>query len=108
MNNQKVIQTLVWELEWEYNEMLPILTNITKEVAQWKPSPQARTLETIKEWNQKGNEWLSKQELDPLSTIEYKVIHLAQCKKMYEDYAFGTKSLKWRYLECPEWPYSLD
>jgi len=108
MKMQEIIQTLVWQLEWQYKMMRPVLNDISKEIAQWKPSPQARTLKVIKEWSQKGNEWLSKQNFDPVSTIEYKIIHLAQCKQMYENYAFGSKSLKWSDLECPEWPSAFE
>ena len=99
---------MIWQLEWTYNMILPVLNEIPEKFAQWTPTKHTQTLETLKERNQKGDEWLSKQNLDLLSTIEYKVIHLAQCKLMYDNYAFGNKSLKWQELEYPTWPTSLD
>jgi uncharacterized damage-inducible protein DinB len=85
-----------------------LLVKILKEEAQWSPSPYSRTLETIKQWNEKGNEWIITQTLDPVSTIEYKVVHIAQCKLMYDEYAFREGVLNWSDLECPEWPHSID
>jgi len=72
------------------------------------PSPHSRTLKTIKQWNEKGNEWITTQTLDPVSTIEYKVIHLAQCKLMYDEYAFREGGLNWSDIESPEWPNCID
>ncbi|MFX0052635.1 MAG: hypothetical protein ACFFAJ_18040 [Candidatus Hodarchaeota archaeon] len=61
---------------------------ISKEEAKRKPKPYSKTLDTLRQWNEKGNEWISSQSLDPISTIEFKVVHLAQCKQMYDEYAF--------------------
>jgi hypothetical protein len=99
---------MIWELEKGFQELVQLLVKILKEEAQWSPSPYSRTLETIKQWNEKGNEWIITQTLDPVSTIEYKVVHIAQCKLMYDEYAFREGVLNWSDLECPEWPHSID
>ncbi|MFX0182908.1 MAG: DinB family protein [Candidatus Hodarchaeota archaeon] len=109
MNKQrKIVQMMIWELEIGFQELVQLLAKIPKEEAQWNPSPYSRTLETIKQWNKKGNEWIATQKLDPVSTIEYKVVHLAQCKLMYDEYAFREGTLNWNDLECPEWPHCVD
>ncbi|MFX1547198.1 MAG: DinB family protein [Promethearchaeota archaeon] len=107
MTDQKKVQLMIWELENGFQELIHTLEGISKEEAQWKPSYHSRTLEIIKQWNIKGDEWILSQNLDPISTIEYKVIHLAQCKQMYNEYAFKEGILKWSDLESPEWPNSL-
>lgn len=108
MKQTKVVQMMIWELDRSYQLLLGTLIEISKEEAQWKPSPHARTLETIRQWNMKGNEWFSAQKLDPISTIEFKVIHLAECKEMYDEYAFRDRTLTWSELESPEWPICRD
>lgn len=103
-----MIQLMIWELERGFQGLIDTLTDITTEEAKWKPSLRSKTLETIRQWNEKGNEWIAEQLLDPLSTIEFKVVHLAQCKQMYDEYAFREGSLNWKDLECLEWPLSID
>jgi len=95
---------MIWELERGFQELVQTLNEISKEEAQWRLTPRSRTLEIIRQWNEKGNEWVSAQTLDPISTIEYKVIHVAQCKLMYDEYAFREGALNWSELESPEWP----
>jgi len=95
---------MIWELERGFQGLVQTLNEIPKEEAQWKLTPHSRTLEIIKQWNEKGNDWVSAQTLDPISTIEYKVVHIAQCKQMYDEYAFREGTLNWRDLESPEWP----
>lgn len=95
---------MIWELERGFQGLVHTLNEIPKEEAQWRLTPHSRTLEIIKQWNEKGNEWVSAQTLDPISTIEYKIVHIAQCKQMYDEYAFREGTLNWRDLESPEWP----
>ncbi|MFQ5977986.1 MAG: DinB family protein [Candidatus Heimdallarchaeota archaeon] len=108
MTEAKAIQLMIWELERGYKQVKHILEIVSKEEAQWQPSSNAKTLETIHQWNVQGNQWLEDGKFDPLSTIEYKVLHLAQCKVMYDEYAFRERTLTWPELECPEWPHSKE
>lgn len=107
MNKQKIVPMMIWELERGFQELVQTLNEISKKEAQWRLTPRSRTLEIIRQWNEKGNEWVSAQKLDPISTIEYKVIHVAQCKLMYDEYAFREGTLNWSDLESPEWPNSI-
>ena len=49
------VQMMMWELNRGYQLLSQTLKEILKEEAQWKPSPNARTLETLRQWNKKGN-----------------------------------------------------
>ncbi len=108
MRKVRIVQMMMWELDRGYQLLSQTLKEIMKEEAQWKPSPNPRTLKTLRQWNRKGNEWLSAQNLDPLSSIEFKVTHLAACKLMYDDYAFRNGTLTWNELESPEWPFCRE
>ncbi len=105
---RKIISMLEQELNNVFQELVKSLEKISKEEAQWLPSSNSMTLDTIKQWNEKGNVWIKSQTLDPLSTIEFKVIHLAQCKLMYDEYAFRDGILNWCDIESPEWPDCID
>lgn len=104
MTEVKAIRLIIWELERGYQLVERTLEMVSKEEAQWQPSANAKTLETIRQWNVQGSQWLEGEKFDPLTTIEFKVLHLAQCKIMYDEYAFREGSLTWAELECPEWP----
>ncbi|MFX1533127.1 MAG: DinB family protein [Promethearchaeota archaeon] len=106
MTKCKFIQTLLSELEEGYQSLRETLSKISTEEAQWKPTARARTLQTIKQWNSKGDKWVSSH--DPISTIEYLVTHLSHCKIMYDDYAFRKGTLTWGVLESPAWPKSNE
>jgi hypothetical protein len=108
MTNQKTIQMMIWELERGFQELIETITEISELEAKWKPTSSSKTIETIKDWNEKGNEWIETQSLDPISTIEFKVVHLAQCKQMYDEYAFREGILNWNDLDCLEWPLCID
>ena len=108
MDQQATVQMLIWELDCWFQELVKKLSEISKEESKWKPTIHSKTLDTLRQWNEKGEEWISVQHLDPISTIEFKVVHLAQCKQMYDEYAFREGSLNWVDLECPEWPHCND
>ncbi|MFX1532625.1 MAG: DinB family protein [Promethearchaeota archaeon] len=118
MSEACIVQMMIWEFEQVYRTLKQILNEISKEEAQWQPSSHAKTLNTIKQWNMrgtaigqwntKGNEWRSAQNLDPISTIEYLVVHLAECKLMYDEYAFRKGNLTWSELQSPAWPTCRD
>jgi hypothetical protein len=99
---------LIWELERWFQEIVQGLSEISEEEAKWKPTTRSKTVDVLNQWYGKRKEWISEHLLDPISTIEYKVVHLAQWKQKYNEYAFRAGSLNWINLECPEWPRSID
>ena len=108
MAQQTTVQLLIWELESWFQELVQNLSEISTEEAKWKPTTNSKTYEVLNQWYGKRNGWISEQFLDPISTIEFKVVHLAQNKQKYNEYAFREGSLNWTYLECPEWPNCID
>ena len=100
------ILSVIWELNHGYQDLLEVLDTLTKEEAQWMPTSTSRTLDIIQNWNRFGNGWIEEQNLDPISTIEYLILHIAQCKLMYDECAFREAKLQWKELDCPEWPES--
>ncbi|MFW9856678.1 MAG: DinB family protein [Candidatus Thorarchaeota archaeon] len=106
--DRKIIPIIERELEYRFQELLKLLAMLSKTEARWLPTPNSMTLDTIKRWNEKGSDWLRAQKFDPVSTIEFKVVHLAHCKIMYDDYAFRERHLKWSALDSPQWPMCVS
>jgi hypothetical protein len=99
---------LIWELESWFQELVQTLFEISEEEAKWKPTIRSKTYKVLNQFYGKRNDWISEHLLDPISTIEFKVIHLAQGKHRYTEFVFREGSRNWIDLECPEWPYCID
>jgi hypothetical protein len=108
MTQQTMVNMLIWELESWFHEIVQKLYEISMEEAKWKPTANSKTVKILNQWYGKDNDWISEQFLDSISTIEFKVVHLAQNKHKYNEYAFREGSRNWTYLECPEWPNCVD
>ncbi|MFX0125019.1 MAG: hypothetical protein ACFFAE_15410 [Candidatus Hodarchaeota archaeon] len=55
MRKVAIVQMMTWELIRGYQLLSQTLKEMSKEEAQWNPSPNSRTLETLRQWNRKGN-----------------------------------------------------
>lgn len=108
MTQQTTVHMLIWELESWFQELVKNLSEISEEEAKWKPTANSKTVDVLNQWYGKRKEWISEHLLDPVSTIEFKVVHLAQNKQRYNEYAFREGSRNWIDLECPEWPNCID
>jgi hypothetical protein len=108
MAEQTTVHMLIWQLESWFQELVQALSEISMEEAKWKPTTNSKTVEVLDQWYGKRKDWISEQFLDPISTIEFKVVHLAQNKHKYNEYAFREGSKNWIDLECPEWPNCID
>lgn len=77
------------------------LAGLTEAEYRWKPGPDALTLADL--LPQGSEDWRAYFANMPvsgrLSTIEYKVAHVATCKIMYAEYAFGPRRLQWRWAD---------
>ena len=108
MAQQTIVQTLIWELESWFQELVQNLSEISTEEAKWKPTNRSKTVDVLNQFYEKRNDWISEYFLDPISTIEFKVVHLAQWKHKYNEFIFREGSRNWIDLECPEWPYCIN
>ena len=108
MTQQTTLQMLIWLFESWFQELVETLSEISEEEAKWKPTAHSKTVDVLDQWYEKRKDWISEDLLDPISTIEYKVVHLAHWKHRFYEYAFREGSQKWIDLECPEWPHCID
>jgi len=108
MAQQTMVHMLIWELKSWFQELVQNLSEISNEEAKWKPTANSKTVDVLNQFYEKRDDWISEHLLDPISTIEFKVVHLAQTKQRYNEYAFREGRHTWTYLESPEWPNCID
>jgi uncharacterized damage-inducible protein DinB len=74
---------------------------VTDEEFAWEPAPGAWTVHP----DERGMWVADYEEPDPvpapITTIGWRVVHVADCKLMYHEYAFGPGRLRWPELEAP-------
>ncbi len=76
------------------------LDGLTEEEFWWKPSENAWTLKRIGDRWTLDYEWTSPHPKSPL-TIAWLVVHIATCKVMYVEYAFGPALQTWETIPIP-------
>ncbi len=118
-----VIELLAREMDGAWKSFCDTLEGLTEDEYHWRPTPDALTLDDL--FPPDSETWRTsarltgpadKQALEynrivereffarmpsppPLSTIEYKVAHVATCKIMYAEYAFRDGQLSWRWTD---------
>lgn len=100
MNNRNLIELLSQEMDDAWNTLQQSLDGLTEPEFWWKPSKNAWTLRKIKErWS------LDSDYPIPIPkgshTIAWLIVHLAMCKIMYVEYAFGNARMVWDDLSLP-------
>jgi len=67
----------------------------------WEPVPNCWTIHQAED----GRWWIDYQdpapEPPPFTTIAWRLVHIAACKIMYHEYAFGPEKLTWDELDIP-------
>jgi hypothetical protein len=63
----------------------------------WQPGPNCWTVRP----NENGRWVIDYAEPTPFTTIAWRLIHVAACKIMYHEYAFGPGKLSWDELDLP-------
>ena len=100
MKNQKLIALLTREMDNAWNTVQHALDGLTEEEFWWQPSENAWTLRKVNErWS------LDYDKPTPIPkgplTVAWLIVHIATCKVMYVEYAFGKGQLTWDKLALP-------
>ena len=80
------------------------VASLTDEEFWWEPVPEAWTVRrgTDGKWAADYEE--PDPEPAPFTTIAWRLVHVAECKLMYHEYAFGPGTLIWPDLDSPHTP----
>jgi hypothetical protein len=84
-----------------FHEMRARLHGVTDEEFFWQPAPGAWTVFRGADgrWDHDYEE--PDPDPAPVTTIGWRLAHLAMCKVMYHEHAFGSGELTWRTIETP-------
>jgi hypothetical protein len=98
---RRAVELLEAQLGEAFDMLRERLDGLTDAEFAWEPAPGAWTVHT----NQRGMWIADYEEPDPIpapiTTIGWRVVHVADCKLMYHEYAFGPGRQQWPELEAP-------
>jgi hypothetical protein len=84
-----------------WKNLVGLLENMTDDEFFWEPVPNCWTVHPGE-----GDHWVvdyvkPAPDPTPFTTIGWRLVHLASCKWMYYEYAFGPAKLTWDDLDTP-------
>jgi DinB superfamily len=92
---------LLAQFDEVYNRLIDRLDGLTDEEYLWQPVPGCWTIHP-----DRGGQWvhdyaIPAPEPPPVTTIAWRLVHLADCKVMYHEWAFGAQRLTFPDLPAP-------
>lgn len=100
MNNQRVI-LLATEMDEAWEALSSWIDGLKDSEYFWEPVPSCWTVHSNKEGHWIVDYEIPQPDPSPITTIAWKLVHLASCKIMYQEYAFGEGKLTWDELPIP-------
>ena len=95
------IELLSTELDAAYRMIRDRVDGLTDAEFWWEPVADAWTVRPT----ERGSWAADYEEPDPdpapFTTIGWRLVHVAECKLMYQEYAFGDARLTWSELDSP-------
>lgn len=92
---------LLTAMDEAYESLHTRLAGLTDEEFYWEPVPGCWTIRQ----DQAGVWWVDYEQPDPdpapFTTIGWRLVHVATCKIMYHEHAFGARQLTWDTLIYP-------
>lgn len=89
------------ELTEAYEMLRARVEGLTDEEFWWEPGLDAWTVRRLED----GRWAADYEEPDPIpapiTTIGWRLVHILECKLMYDEYAFGDAKLTWNDLDSP-------
>jgi hypothetical protein len=99
------VDLLAREMSETFHDMRSRLHSLSEAEFFWEPISGSWTVfETEGRWEHHYAE--PDPEPAPFTTIAWRLTHIAMCKVMYHEYAFGPAELTWHTLETPGTPDS--
>jgi hypothetical protein len=95
------IELLTAQMDEAYRSMRDRLDGIAEAEYFWEPVPGSWTVRRLPDGRWDYDYAIPDPDPAPFTTIAWRVNHLATCKVMYHEYAFGAGLLTWDTLETP-------
>jgi hypothetical protein len=101
MMSRKRIELLAQQMEEAYQLVWNRLQGVTDEEYFWAPVPDCWTVFPLSNGRWTYHYELPVPDPHPFTTVAWRVNHIALCKIMYHEYAFGPAALTWQTIETP-------
>jgi DinB superfamily len=96
-----VPELLLCETDEAYEILLRCIGDLTDEEYAWEPGPDAWRVFRGEDGRWTHDYAEPDPEPSPFTTIGWRVAHVATCKVMYHEWAFGPQRLTWLTIETP-------
>ncbi len=98
---RRLVDLLTAEMDETWQTLRSRLEGLTDEEFFWEPAPRCWTVhpDVNERWVVDYTD--PAPEPPPFTTIAWRLVHLAMCKIMYHEYAFGPGELTWDELAVP-------
>jgi uncharacterized damage-inducible protein DinB len=95
------VDLLAREMSETFHEMRARLHDLTEDEFFWEPVPGSWTVYRVERGRWDHHYEDPDPEPAPFTTIAWRLTHVAMCKVMYHEHAFGPGELTWLTIETP-------
>ena len=98
------VELLARTMSETFHDMRSRLHGLTEDEFFWAPVPESWTVfrDERGRWDHHYDE--PEPEPAPFTTLAWRLTHLAMCKVMYHEHAFGPARMTWETIETPSTP----
>ena len=93
------VRLLTLQLDEAYFFLRERLEGLTDEEFFWEPAPGCWTVRRLPDGRWAADYAEPDPDPPPLTTIGWRLVHVAECKLMYREYAFGPGKLTWDRID---------
>lgn len=98
---RQMVALLATEMDEAWETLRGCLEGLTDEELFWEPVTGCWTVHPAEDGRWVVDYADPAPESPPFTTIAWRLVHIAACKVMYHEYAFGPGALTWDELEIP-------
>ena len=98
---EQTVTLLIAEMDEAWETLHRRLEGLTDEEFFWEPVPGCWTVHPGESGRWVVDYAIPDPDPPPLTTIAWRLVHIAACKIMYHEYAFGPGQLTWDELDYP-------
>jgi hypothetical protein len=98
------VSLLALQLDEAYDMIHGRIDGLTDDEFWWEPAPDAWTIRQQPDGRWAADYAEPDPDPAPLTTIGWRLVHVAECKVMYHEYAFGPGRLEWPDIDSAHSP----
>jgi DinB superfamily len=97
----KTVEILATEMAEAYAELTSTINRLTDAECSWEPVDGSWRVFRDSDGRWTYDYALPEPQPAPFTTIGWRLVHVAMCKVMYHEWAFGPRALTWDTIETP-------